>query len=332
MEKLPVEDEFNNFVKWITDNSNISFWDILHLEKLDPNHLKLVFHKDEWGIFKPDQIEPELRKGFWGREQSFDGVLFDMYRNGENKKIETMTELRGKRARLAKDDYAFNFIPYPHGKKTYLLVSAFRVTDAKNRIVKKEDLLEYRPFLGRLVISLYDGLVRPLTLKDANLIKKLTVSELLSIPANKAFPGYDKVKLLYKDLEEKLKTPEWAEKLKAKKGIYVIADQKTGKLYVGSASGKEGIYGRWSDYVNTKGNFKTLLNGEKEIIYPNKGFQKLIKATGSKEHIEQFFQFSILETFDPDMMDSEELKKYILRREGWWKEVLLTKEFGYNGN
>ena len=28
-------------------------------------------------------------------------------------------------------------------------------------------------------------------------------------------------------------------------GVYVIADQATGKLYVGSATGDEGIWGRW---------------------------------------------------------------------------------------
>lgn len=44
--------------------------------------------------------------------------------------------------------------------------------------------------------------------------------------------------------------------------IYIITDRKTGKNYIGSTYGKEGIWGRWKEYAKTggHGNNVTLQN------------------------------------------------------------------------
>jgi hypothetical protein len=45
---------------------------------------------------------------------------------------------------------------------------------------------------------------------------------------------------------------DWYNNLSTVKGIYLITDNNN-KLYVGSAYGVEGIWGRWKEYVNTNG-------------------------------------------------------------------------------
>ena len=96
------------------------------------------------------------------------------------------------------------------------------------------------------------------------------------------------------------------------KGVYIIVDSKTGKQYIGSAYGIEAIWSRWQAYIKTGhgGNveLKKLLN-EKSNDY------------------ETFFQFSILEARTQITSDEE-----IIEREGHWKNILLTREFGYNKN
>ena len=43
---------------------------------------------------------------------------------------------------------------------------------------------------------------------------------------------------------------EWRARLAAVAGVYLILAKTTGEMYVGSASGVEGIWGRWAAYAN----------------------------------------------------------------------------------
>lgn len=128
------------------------------------------------------------------------------------------------------------------------------------------------------------------------------------------FPGFDKVKVSYEILETIVNQDiqSWKATLSKAKGIYLIVDSKTGKHYVGSASGDEAIWNRWADYVkNGHGGNKVL----KDIIN-TKG---LLYAHN--------FQFSILEISNLNTSDF-----YIYERESHWKDVLLSREFGLNQN
>ena len=58
----------------------------------------------------------------------------------------------------------------------------------------------------------------------------------------------------------------------------------------------------------------------------NKELDKLIKK--NKNYAYENFQFSILEVF----LNTDGNQKFILDREKHWKEVLQSKEFGYNKN
>ena len=84
-------------------------------------------------------------------------------------------------------------------------------------------------------------------------------------------------------------------------------------LYVGSASGNEGIWGRWKDYVETNG------HGDNELLI------EAIKKDSN--YALKHFQWFILETF-PLTVPTD----YVLKREKIFKEKLCTISFGYNMN
>ena len=129
------------------------------------------------------------------------------------------------------------------------------------------------------------------------------------------FHSYNDVLLSFKELKNLIDTDnvEWRDKLKAVNGIYGIADQGNGKLYVGSAYGNEGIWGRWKVYVETNGHG----NNDKLV--------ELIR--NNKDYAWDHFQWFILETFPLDVTDD-----YAVRRENLYKLKFCTRVLGYNKN
>lgn len=105
---------------------------------------------------------------------------------------------------------------------------------------------------------------------------------------------------------------DWKKVLSITKGIYLINDTKTGKLYVGSAYGDEGIWGRWNKYVLTNG------HGD------NKTLKELIAVDPSHANN---FQFSILMLLPRTITADEAIKK-----ERLFKNKLGTNSFGLNNN
>lgn len=129
------------------------------------------------------------------------------------------------------------------------------------------------------------------------------------------FNSYNDVLLSFKQLKNLIETDnvEWREKLMAVNGIYGIADQSNGKLYIGSAYGYEGIWGRWKVYVETNG------HGNNDMLV------ELLNK--NKDYAWDYFQWFILETFSLDVSDD-----YAIHRENLYKEKLCTRKFGYNKN
>ncbi len=68
-----------------------------------------------------------------------------------------------------------------------------------------------------------------------------------------AFPGYSSTMLTKQHLDIVVKQgiESWHSALASVAGVYVIADRQTGKLYVGSATGVNGIWSRWCAYSET---------------------------------------------------------------------------------
>lgn len=128
------------------------------------------------------------------------------------------------------------------------------------------------------------------------------------------FPGYQDVRVSFAKLRliinQNIDT--WRGALANMKGVYLITDLATGRLYVGSATGNDGLWQRWSNYVSTG-------HGG------NRDLQALLK-TKHKGYVENL-QYSLLEVADSRASD-----EYILERESFWKGVLASREFGYNAN
>lgn len=96
------------------------------------------------------------------------------------------------------------------------------------------------------------------------------------------------------------------------KGVYLITDTKTGKLYVGSAYNENGIWDRWADYVRT--------NGQGD----NKDLKELVN---SNINYADNFRFSILMILPQTMINEE-----IIKKEQIFKTKLGSNSFGLNYN
>lgn len=106
--------------------------------------------------------------------------------------------------------------------------------------------------------------------------------------------------------------PLWKLMLSVTKGVYLISDNKTGELYVGSAYGENGIWGRWETYVSTNGHGN------------NKKLKKLIN---NENNYATNFSFSILMLLPKTITPDEAIKK-----EALFKKKLGTNSFGLNEN
>lgn len=95
------------------------------------------------------------------------------------------------------------------------------------------------------------------------------------------------------------------------KGVYLIIDTTDGKQYIGSAYGEKGIFGRWSEYVNTHH------GGNAEFI-------KLLKKEPERY---RKFRFTILKIFSEGATVKE-----VLDAEDLYKAKLGSTEFGLNDN
>ena len=166
---------------------------------------------------------------------------------------------------------------------------------------------------GRLVVT-FERPGRQSYLNAGRWLQSLTVSSIRPERYQIAeFAGYTKVHVSFETLKAivRQQQPSWKSALSAVGGVYVIADAATGKLYVGSATGMGGFWGRWLEYAATGHGGNVRL-------------RELGKAPGEPLG---GLHFSILETADTRTSQAE-----IEAREQFWKTVLLTRMHGLNAN
>lgn len=187
----------------------------------------------------------------------------------------------------------------------WLLTTVKKITKilpAKNGVhYQGEELQEYYAYFGRLIIQFHKNFRAGIRKADS-LRGQIEVLELLpDIYSGDKFPGYNHVHLSWHQLKHifDCKKPDWMSALSHQKGIYLITDNKTGKLYVGSAAGNQD--GLWQ--------------GNKDL------------KTLDFDHIRQYFSYTILENYN---FNADE--KMIREREDWWKQVLDSRRHGYNKN
>ena len=175
---------------------------------------------------------------------------------------------------------------------------------------------EYNAFYGRTIIRFHKTF-QTQGVNFTTIADELEVSQILPDTFDDDdFPGYDKVKLSFSQLKSIIDRgkKDWIAALESQKAVYLITDTHTGKLYVGSATSDYGmLLQRWSKYAS---------NGHGG----NKELQRIVDENGI-DYVRQYFQYSILENYNSKIDD-----EVILERESWWKEVLQTRQFGYNDN
>lgn len=203
---------------------------------------------------------------------------------------------------------------------TWLLTTIKRITKDLNINegvnYEGEELEEYRKYFGRVILK-YHKTFQTQCREYGSICDDMEVLEILpALFDGDEFPGYDKVRLSYTQLQSIIvrKKKSWIASLGNQKAVYLITDKHTGKLYVGSATSVNGmLLARWSSYAaNGHGS-----NVELKALIAEKGF----------DYIKENFQYSILENYNTRVDDH-----VVLERESWWKETLQSRVFGYNSN
>lgn len=156
-----------------------------------------------------------------------------------------------------------------------------------------QPLAQFKDFEDRVVVR-WTG-------AHINWVQKLLpqdkpVVQILPLGRQKAFTQYGDVFLTYDELCRIVQYPDanadWHTALSSTAGVYLIVDGRSGRLYIGSASGERGILGRWRQYARDGhgGNkkLKALLAGH----------------TNRKQH----FQYSILRTLSRSLTRTEVVK------------------------
>ena len=133
--------------------------------------------------------------------------------------------------------------------------------------------------------------------------------------AKRQFPGYQNMILSFDQLEEvvqnSIEYELWQTALASVYAVYLIVDTKSGKQYVGSAYGKDGLLGRWRCYVETY----------------HGGNKLMVDLISAKPEQYKHFQFSILQLLEKTATADE-----VIQTESLWKKKLQTIAFGMNDN
>jgi len=168
---------------------------------------------------------------------------------------------------------------------------------------------EYEKYFGRIIVNYHNTATNLIRNADSVINECEIVQILEDTFDNDLFPGYENVHLSWNDLNRVINKNIWKTALENQKGVYLITDKKNGKLYVGSAYGENMLLGRWSSYV------KNGHGGNKEL------------RDLDFDYIKENFYYSILDIYKSTIDDN-----IIIKRESWWKNILQTREFGYNRN
>lgn len=222
--------------------------------------------------------------------------------------------------------YCLQFIRLDKDSKydQWLFLGAFEVDgiityECGHQIYNLKPIERFENFAEKLIVK-YQKKQGPKQAKiPTSLIESIEVVRILEKPytkIDKKFEGYDHVSVSFKELKDIINSnvDNWRELLWNVNCVYVITDKSNGKLYIRSTYGKDGIWQRWSAYVNSNGT-----GGDKELV-------NLI--SGDPDYAVRNFQFSILEVF----LNQDSNNNMIREREKYWKHVLDTVNNGYNDN
>ena len=246
---------------------------------------------------------------FNGEENPLEDYLDDPSSEGE------WVTWRGMKSDFRVGQIVINCMKMRDGR--WLLVSVRKVISdtgiAKSQAYGTVLLEDYRHYMGRVIFINEFKIGKQYIRIYDNCCDGLVVQEVLPRPySGVPFPGLANIQISLSELKafEKNKNNEWISPLQSQKGVYLMRDTNTNKLYVGAAYGSDGLWQRWISYIHTDGS-----GGNVELL-------KLLK--NDPQYGLKYFVFSVLETFS-SMADD----KTILDREQWWK-ITLGAELNRN--
>ena len=237
----------------------------------------------------------------------------DLFKNDDQGTLLKWQYHNSKKKAFREGQVTIGFVRIDQSGDRWLLFHVGKVTRDLDRRGEAgyewEVLEEYRKYFGRLIIKFKNSSQNMIRWADTVLDECEVLEILPHVFDHDIFPGYDRVNLSWQELKRVISKEGWKAALENQNGVYLITDSKTGKMYVGAAYGESGIWGRWQSYIETGHGG----NVELKNLDP--------------DYIRQNFRYSILDIFKSTIDE-----KLVRERESWWKSVLLTREFGFNGN
>jgi len=269
-------------------------------------------------------MPPIMLRDIWQVKDPTDYKLHFARHNGQNEPLDVWTRNSDEWQDWqeywpGKNDfnrpYVFSLMRFYHEPDIWLFGGIWKIKDRLpvKYVVEMTDAGGM--FLGRLKLKLrYTD--RGTRVRFENHYEAFEVQEILREPySGRLFPGFDSIDISFEELEVLVRhaRPDWLSALTSVKGVYMISDVLTGKRYIGSAYGMHGIWSRWTSYVATGhgGNveLRSLVNDP------------------TLSYCRRAFRFSLLE-YRPAATPDD----LILKREAFWKDVLLSRKHGLNRN
>jgi hypothetical protein len=261
----------------------------------------------------------------WNLEPLADYKVHFARWNNEEQPLEVLVRDMGEwqgwqEHRPARNDfnrpYIFALAQFYHETDAWLFGGIYRVVERHEEHYEVELLEKGQNLISRLKLySPYRGRTTRVNLE--NHFADFEVLEVLREPySGRQFSGYEDIDLSFDELETLVRNdrPDWKAALESVKGIYLISDTKTGKRYVGSAYGDQGVWSRWRAYIESGH------GGNKEL--------RVLVTDPTLEYCRTNFRFALLE-HRPSRTPDED----IIGRESFWKRILLTRgEYGLNRN
>lgn len=216
--------------------------------------------------------------------------------------------------------YIFSLINFYPERDTWLFGGIWEVKNydkKKNSHPYEIELCDdYKGLIGRLKIR-YAHKDRNVRNRMEGYFILLVLKEILEEPYTiQTFPGYRYLDIPFLTLENVINKDNiaWKNALQIK-GVYLITDLRTGKKYVGKASGEGGLWQRWKNYIEYGH------GGDVEL-------KALLDEKGGLSYARDHFKFTLLEIVESNLQNDLD------ERENYWKNVLTTRmaSVGLNKN
>jgi hypothetical protein len=242
---------------------------IFQAEGLDPNRIQLIRHKDArlkgktlYDVWHSQRAEFEAYQSVQGPKNSFeiDGLVASFVATRLSETIFVgIYKTVGRRHAL--EGERLSVLHYPADHKDFI----------HDLQLQKEAMVDY---IGRLVIEPWKDAINFVHRASARNPKVL---EIKRSQQQEPFPGPLEFSRKVNDLADIFSN--WRERLTEYRGVYLLTFDD-GHQYVGSASGNEGFWKRWQDYV------KDGTGGNQVLIRDNRDARKdgtisILEVTGS---------------------------------------------------